>query len=268
MRRWSASQCSQALSCGLAWRYAHVAKLAAIVPAEECVERDAGSLVHHALARATRRALLDRLTAAELLGALEESDPRGAAADRARKIITETGEIELPRCFERWVEKGFKVEIAGREITGYWDRVDVHINRAEVVDYKSTWKGEMRWGADNPQTLLYLLAARQATGKANVAVTFLALPSKKSVRHEWHPGVPAAAAKLLAAAEQEADHGPGKVGRGCGWCGYRALCPALRRELESPGEGLATLGREALEAVAATAHGLAAIARKESKPDG
>lgn len=140
-----------------------------------------------------------------------------------------------------FTEYGFQLKVDDVPVVGYVDRIDkVGDDRIAIVDYK-TGKAipKSRVLADE-QLTMYQMACEQLLGLKVENLTFYHLPSQTALTVGPHreEQVEALREKIVKTAEQiKAERFlPKPEERKCGWCDYKALCPAWSHKYAEPQE--------------------------------
>lgn len=138
----------------------------------------------------------------------------------------ESGGYRLPADVEKWFELPFDDAL----VLGSIDRVDVDEHgRLEVIDYKTNKRVKDRAGVRSSlQLAIYALACEHLYGRLPQAVTLYFLVPGVQVRvptDEMDFDAVRRAVAEVAASVREGRFAPSPNGL-CGWCDFRAMCPA------------------------------------------
>lgn len=247
-RRLSPSKVSSFRDCALAFRFSTIDRL----PEPPSLSATKGTLVHAALERlfclpapdrtvdAALACLADAFTALrpepDVAGLALEGDAEAALVADADRLVRNYFLLEDPRSFEPiGVELRLQVEVAGLELVGVIDRLDLDAaGELVVTDYKTgrapTERHEhRRLGGVH----FYSLLCEELFGRRPARVQLLhlqepvaltALPSDQSTQ-----GLRARVGAIWQAVERACateDFRP-RPGPLCDWCSFQAYCPAF-----------------------------------------
>ena len=244
-------------NCPRKFRYAYIDRL----PSAPGPHLSFGSSIHHALEAFYDRKLPDCPTEEELLAFLYAGWDSSGFAElprteqmafyrHAQDVLRrfhrrEAPRYRLPAATEAWFELPIGYEAT---VVGSIDRVDVDDDgRFHVIDYKTNRKVKDRTRvAGSLQLAIYALACRHLYGSlpATVSLDFVVAGVTVTVPIEDIDLDAARQAVLDAAAAIRAETYPPTPNPLCGWCDYRAVCPAWE------GEGPDVLGPAVAELTA------------------
>ncbi len=241
--RLSFSRVDTYTTCPAQFRYSYVDRL----PSKPSPHLSFGTSIHAALERFYDRKLPACPTEEELLGYLYEAwDSRGFAdADRDEQLSfyrhaqdvlrrfhrREAPRYRLPATTEAW----FELPVADEAVVvGSIDRVDVDDDGAlTVIDYKTNRKVKDRARVRRSlQLAIYALACEELFGRLPAAVALDFVVPGIEVRVPIDElDLDAARNTVIATAQAvRSEQFAPTPNRLCGWCDYRALCPAWQGE--------------------------------------
>lgn len=215
-----------------------------LLPGEPSPHLSFGSSIHNALERFYDQKLPEAPSEEDLLSYLYdgwESDGFAGmsreeqarwyrhAQDVLRRFhAREAPTYRLPADVEKWFE--LPIEEAEATVVGSIDRVAVDAEGGlEVIDYKTSKKVRDRDGVRRSlQLAIYALACQHLYGRLPEVVTLDFVVAGLCVRVPIEEiDLPAARAEIVRVADAvRAERFEPTPNRLCGWCDYRALCPA------------------------------------------
>lgn len=237
--RLSFSRVSTYRTCPAQFRYGYVDG----IPSEPSPHLSFGSSIHAALERFYDRKLPDPPSEDELLEYLYEAWDSAGFVDMDRdeqlswyrhgqQVLRrfhrrEAADYRLPADVEKWFELPFD-DVA--LVVGSIDRVDVDEDGAlEIVDYKTSKRVKDRDRVrGSMQLAIYAMACEHLYGRLPTAVTldFVVPGVQVRVPTEDMDLDAAREAVVEVAAAVRAERYEPTPNRLCGWCDYRAICPA------------------------------------------
>lgn len=252
--RLSFSRIDSYRTCPAQFRYGYVDRL----PGEPAPALSFGTSIHAALEAFYDRKLPEPPSEEELLGALYEHWDSSGFEDvsrdeqlsyyrHAQQVLLRfrrrmVDPYRLPLATEAWFELPIGDEAL---VVGSIDRVDADDEgRLRVVDYKTNRRVKDRGRvARSLQLSLYALACEHLYGRlpASVALDFVVAGIEVEVPLEDLDLEAARQAALDTARGVKAEAYQPEPNRLCGWCDFRALCPAWE------GEGPDALGPAMLQ---------------------
>ncbi|MGH3443205.1 MAG: RecB family exonuclease [Nitriliruptorales bacterium] len=237
--RLSASRIDSYTICPLRFRYQYVDRL----PGRPSPHLSFGSSIHSALERFYDRKLPEPAELPELLRHLYDAWDSTGFADlsrdeqlrwyrHAQEVLTRfharaTRDFRLPGDVEKW----FEMPVGDSAlVVGSIDRIDVDESGAlEIVDYKTSKRVRDRAEvAASLQLAVYALACEHLYGALPAAVTLdfvvVGLQVRVPIDDIDLDGATGRILEVAAAIRDEAyEPTPNRL---CGWCDFRALCPA------------------------------------------
>ena len=177
---------------------------------------------------------LDELTKSKIDEPLQRQMYEKDGRDQLTALLR--SELGRPRGEILETERRFKVQIAGAQVSGRFDRLDrVDGGEVEVVDFK-TGKPKTQEDADESlQLSIYALAAR-SLGHTPSALVFINLQNGIAIESRRSAQQLLEAEKLVAdvAAKIAAGEFEPKPGPACGRCSYHSICPEQEAPLAAP----------------------------------
>ena len=262
-RGWSASALEGYLTCPRRYYYQSVVRVPEITEEVEGLPADQRGLIAHAVLHRLFQDHLTELSSPQFAWNVDheqlakdwvvaDAQSRGFltttqirdANQLAEELVRFLRDDSVDRAAGGWApiqtELKFETQIVGIRTRGTVDRVDKSIDSSNlrVIDYKT---GQVKkWKADDPtdggrrvQWLLYSEAVQQSNGGANSPVTALYWSLRDGSGHDLPYGSESRMAleESLVTADEMAAEGlipvrPSEAN--CGFCAYRAICPADR----------------------------------------
>ncbi|HEY0566260.1 MAG TPA: ATP-dependent DNA helicase, partial [Terriglobales bacterium] len=246
----SASQIETYESCPKQFYFQYVWGL----PSDMSVISQYGSAVHVVL-----RSLFDGVMKGKVIGLLEvlfafeaefskyestteEKHQFDLLMEQGRRHLTafyRTNILEaaaLPKV--KAVEVPFELQIDDVLVKGRMDRVDESGSGLVVIDYKTGKPKTEEVAKKSLQLSVYALAAESMWKKRVIEAAFYSLENNTPVWAEQsEEALSKVRERILAVAQSirngEFDPKPSEF-KGCGWCGYRSLCPATAQKYFGP----------------------------------
>lgn len=236
----SPSSLAEYVACPESYRLHHVVR----APKEGAGQAGAarGTAVHAALEEAARRRIegeLDRdepVRKKELRSILDEHTPDDPAElEEALDLVSGIPTLDFSRASA--VEESFAWRPGddGPLVVGIWDRVDLDRERGivHVIDYKTGQPKTTKELRSEPQTLIYLAAAREVFrdewGRLpEVCVTYHYLSTGHMIPVWWSPMLDALARAWVRGIwyRIRSEAFPARPGKACTWCRYTSRCKA------------------------------------------